>query len=118
MYKRNEGFRYTFPEPLEGKLFLSKGKDSEKHSNKTNILIRNMSPRGCSFSSGLSFPTEEELLVYIEFTINTEPLSAVGKIAWKKEMGRQIFYGLTFISTDEDSEALTKEIKKFVFQNR
>ena len=118
MYKRNEGFRYTFPVPLDGKLFLSTVKDIKKPSNKTNIVLKNISPKGCSFTSGLQFPKDEDLLVYIEFTLNALPISAVGKIAWKKEMGKHTIYGLQFISADEDTEALTKEIKKFALQNR
>ena len=120
MYKRKEPFRFDFPEPIDCFFTILTPKSETKKSNKGEIKLHNLSPKGCSFSSQLQLPTDREWYLTIEATLNKEPMLLSGHIVWKKNYGSSTYiYGFKF---DEDHEEytsiITSEIKEYTANKR
>lgn len=118
MFKRQESFRYIFPQPISGFLTIIKNKDHSTESNKGEINIHNISPKGCSFSSHLHFPHNNEFTVTIEVCLNDTPLYLTGSIVWKKNSGKHYLYGFETLDNPVTAKLITDEVKSYVTKNR
>ncbi|MFS0782500.1 PilZ domain-containing protein [Bacillus sp. 1P06AnD] len=114
MYKRQEAFRYTFPASISGFLSVINNKDGSERENKGTIDILNISPKGCSFSSGLHLPLKQELQFVIHLKLNEEVLDLPGYVVWKKEKAASNSYGFSFIEKPGLTEQITNEVKRYV----
>jgi len=112
-YKREEPFRYVFPEPIDAE-FTFKQLDSEATSNKGKASIIDINPNGVKFSSHLDLPVRDErILFYITFLIKNKQISIPGNITWKKNYLNRYIYGFNAQNTQEKQEEIIKEIKEY-----
>ncbi|WP_108670161.1 PilZ domain-containing protein [Peribacillus acanthi] len=117
-YKRDEPFRYQFPEPISGHFVITSIKGLSGQSKKGKIELLDISQRGCKFQSLLDIPITNGIMFEITITLNGNLITLPGKIAWKKRKLKLYEYGYS-IETDEELEkVILTEVKEFVRNKR
>ncbi|PKG22196.1 PilZ domain-containing protein [Niallia nealsonii] len=112
-YKREEPFRYSFPDPIDGELTLKK-LDDETTFNIGKATIRDISPNGIKFASHLDLPVNDDrILFYITFSIKNKKISIPGNITWKKKQLNQYIYGYQAQNAQEKQEEIIEELKEY-----
>ena len=94
-------------------------KSEKKESNKGEIKLHNLSPKGCSFASPLHLPEDKNWYITIEVTLNKEPMLLSGHIVWKKSYGSSTYiYGFKFDEDHDYAGIITAEIKEYASNMR
>ncbi|WP_050614588.1 PilZ domain-containing protein [Bacillus testis] len=114
MYKRHEPFRYQFDSPIEGSLSVIHTEDGSERSNKGAILVYNLSPKGCCFTSDLILPIKQELKFFIQISLNGDCLDMPGYTVWKKPTGKTYMYGFSLDENNVSADQITNAIKRYV----
>ena len=118
-YKRQEGFRLTFPDGLPGTFRILRLEKQQINSREGEVLIQDISPKGAKFSTALVLPLYRgELEISLRFTLHHEPFDIHGILKWQREkMGRQV-YGMTFLADSYDEAELLSELKEYRREHR
>lgn len=112
-FKRKEGFRYVFNEPLSGKFTLiTNGRTLGHEYYPCKIL--DISPRGMKLFS------EAEINEYmvstlkfeIHFILDVTNIRAVGDIVWSKPYGAGKQYGILLQDQADIDELIIEEMKR------
>lgn len=69
-------------------------------SRSTKITVRDYSLNGLSFSSSLSFPVSNVLILSVEFTLLGKKIKIKGNIVWKRGAEPGYIYGFKIISAN------------------
>lgn len=119
MYKRNEPFRFEFPEPIDCFFTILTPNNESKESNKGEIKMLNLSQKGCRFSSHLQLPADGKWYITIEAILNSHTLLLSGHIVWKKTYSSSSYiYGFKFDEDHDYSSLITAEVKQFSSDRR
>ncbi|WP_332650923.1 PilZ domain-containing protein [Lysinibacillus sp. 54212] len=114
IFKRQEGFRFSFGEPLEAKfVILIDGKpfDLERTSNTCKIL--DISPRGMKISSEVDLNEHINKMLQLEicFTLDVTEIKCVGEIVWSKPFGSCTHYGVVIYNQAAVEDLIINELK-------
>ncbi|QOY34063.1 PilZ domain-containing protein [Anaerobacillus isosaccharinicus] len=115
-YRREEILRYEFTEKV-----ICDFKIINDLPNESNFLegqVVDLSPSGLKLFSSVDLPTEKKLILYVEFTINVEPIRFSADLIWKKNVGNGFHYGLKQQGTSEDKQLLINELKLYAKTKR
>lgn len=111
IFKRTEGFRFAFGEPIAANfVLLLNGKPEDgKHS----CSILDVSPHGMKMFSKTEIGEYRNKVVQIEiqFVLDEVLIKAVGEVVWKKTLGKEYHYGLVFDNQPIVEELIVSELK-------
>lgn len=114
IFKRQEGFRFSFGEPLEANFVIiidGKPLDLERTSHACRIL--DISPRGVKISSEVDLNEHMNKILQLEmsFVLDVTEIKCVGEIVWSKPFGSYTHYGITFFNQAVVEELIINELK-------
>ena len=114
IFKRQEGFRYAFGDPVEaGAVILIEGKPLDVAQTRIPCEILDISPRGLKISIGEDFNEykNKALQLEISFILDATEIKGIGEIVWSKKFGRGYHYGITFFNQSSVEELIVNELK-------
>lgn len=113
-FKRNEGFRYKFDEPLNARFkVLVNGQVNNQDATILQCEIHDISPRGIKMFSKEDFGEHNNMILQLEvnFTLDEVAITAVGDIVWKRPYARGNMYGLMFTNQPRLEQIVISELK-------
>ena len=113
-FKRTEGFRFTFGEPINARyIVLVDGKPEDLEMTKYDCEILDVSPRGMKMFSYRNNGEHNNKLIQLEvqFILDEVLIKAVGDIVWKKNYGEKTQYGLIFDGQPQVEDLIVNELK-------
>ena len=113
-FKRSEGFRYEFPNPLLASYkVLMNGRINQVEQPYYNCQILDISPRGMKMFSDANFSEDANQVVQLEvhFILDEVTIQAVGNIVWEKPYAKGKQYGLIFNNQPKLEEIIVSELK-------
>ena len=114
IFKRNEGFRFVFGEPLEANyVILLDGKPISIEQPRVACDIIDISPRGMKMVTETDFTQYSGHAVQLEiyFMLDKMQIKAIGDIVWSKQLGQKTQYGITFPSQSNLDDIIISELK-------
>ncbi|USG65015.1 PilZ domain-containing protein [Brevibacillus ruminantium] len=108
-FKRQEGFRFTFPAPLAATFAILKIQGREVETKKGEIHLLDISLKGAKAVSPLKVPEHTQVL--IEFTLERTAFSIVGEFIWLKQSQEGFVYGVRFLPESYSENELLDELK-------
>lgn len=114
IFKRKEGFRYAFGEPLEaGAVILIDGKPLGIERTRIPCKILDISPRGLKLMIDEDFSEYKNKVLQLEisFILDAAEIRGIGEIIWSKKFGSGYHYGITFFNQPAVEEAIINELK-------
>ncbi|MFD1361521.1 PilZ domain-containing protein [Lentibacillus salinarum] len=111
-FKRNESYRYTFAQPVAGKLT----KKDTSHKVTTDVHIRDVSLQGAKLYCQNTIELRKNTAISLSFQLNNMPFQAAGNIVWIKTYPRWSELGVYLDTDDEYREMLTWELKQIAKQ--
>ena len=115
IFKRQEGFRYAFGEPLEaGAVVLIEGKPLDVERTRIPCEILDISPRGLKIAMGEDFNEHKNKVLQLEiiFILDSTEIKGIGEIVWSKKFGSGYHYGITFFNQSTVEELIVNELKE------
>lgn len=113
-FKRNEGFRFVFGEPLEANfVVLLDGKAENIEQSRNQCGIIDVSPRGMKILTEKDMKQYNNQFVQLEihFKLDMIEIKAIGEIVWSKQFGQKFQYGICFTSQSNIDELIVSELK-------
>lgn len=113
-FKRKEGFRFTFDEPISARyIVLVNGKPENLEATKHTCEVIDVSPRGMKMFSYHDIGENNNRLVQLEvqFVLDEVLIKAIGEIVWEKNLGSRTQYGLYFNGQPQIEELIIRELK-------
>lgn len=113
-FKRTEGFRFTFGEPIPAKyIILENGEPGELEATKHSCEIIDVSPRGMKMFSyhDIGESNSKMLQLEVQFVLDEVLIKAIGEIVWEKNYGTKTQYGLLFDNQPQIEELIVSELK-------
>ena len=113
-YKRSEGFRYVFPNPLIASYkILVNGRAGQIGQPYYNCEIIDISPKGMKLYSEAIFSEHANQIVQLEvhFVLDEVAIQAVGNIVWDKPYAKGKLYGLVFKNQPKLEALIISELK-------
>lgn len=113
IYRRNEGFRYTFNEPIDCSFKIIKIDHKQISSEFGHGNIIDISPSGLKFITTLDLsPSRKEVEVEIHFSIDGVPFVMPGVIIWQKKGYHNDFsYGVKLEASHEVADQIIEQLK-------
>ena len=114
IFKRKEGFRHAFGEPLEaGVVILIEGKPSGVERTRIPGNILDISPRGLKLLIDHDFDEYKNKVLQLEisFILDVMEIRGIGEIVWSKKFGSGYHYGITFFNQSDVEELIVNELK-------
>ena len=114
IFKRQEGFRYAFGEPLEaGVVILIKGKPLDVERKRIPCKVLDISPRGLKMAIDEDFNEYKNKVLQLEisFILDSTEIKGIGEIVWSKKFGRGYHYGIAFFNQPAVEETIINELK-------
>lgn len=114
-YKRNAPLRYNFGEPISAQFKIVKIDDREVDSQFGKAEVLNISIDGACLRTEFNIPdiNQKEVSLYFKFNINDKELNYTGNIVWKKELGKNVQYGLRINMNEQEKQQLIDELKVY-----
>lgn len=113
-FKRTEGFRFSFGEPIPAKYtILSDGELEDPKMTTYSCEILDISPHGIKMFSfhDIGENSSERLQLEVQFVLDEILIKAIGEIVWKKDFGSKLQYGLIFVGQPQVEELIISELK-------
>ena len=113
-FKRQEGFRFSFGEPLDASfVVLLDGKTESLDRSRFNCKVLDISPRGMKILTGenLSNYAANNVQAEIYFALDTTEIKAIADVVWSKPFGSNFQYGLVFEKQPIVEELIIEELK-------
>jgi len=114
IFKRQEGFRYAFGEPLQaGAVVLIEGKPLDVERTRIPCEILDISPRGLKIAMDEDFNELKNKVLQLEisFILDSTEIKGIGEIIWSKKFGSGYHYGITFFNQSSVEELIINELK-------
>ena len=113
-FKRQEGFRFAFGEPLEAQfVVLLDGNAGTLERERNACKVLDISPRGMKILTDVNlknfFAKSIQLEMY--FSLDLLEIKAIADIVWSKPYGSNFQYGLTFTRQIDVEELIIEELK-------
>ncbi|NEU29789.1 PilZ domain-containing protein [bacterium LRH843] len=112
-YRRQEGFRLSFKQPIPATFTIIKMQEKTLESNKGSFHIIDMSLKGAKVISNLELPTPNTH-IQMECMILKENLNITGELVWKKKTYEGFVYGVAFQFESYSERDLLRKLKKYV----
>ena len=112
LFKRTEGFRYKFEEPLQAIVtIVENGTTVERETAIGEIL--DISPRGIKMSTTVDLYAGKAICPQFEirFMIDTQPIIAFGEVMWSRPYKKGKQYGIFFNNQEALEELIVEELK-------
>ncbi|KGR76463.1 PilZ domain-containing protein [Ureibacillus sinduriensis] len=113
-FKRQEGFRYIFNEPIEASFKLIQDGKFVDSGNRFPCKILDISPRGVKMFSEVKlgeYLNKATLQIEVQFVLDVTTIQAIGEVVWRKPFGRGDQYGILFQDQKEIDELIISEMK-------
>ena len=113
-FKRSEGFRYEFPDPLLASFkVLVNGRIGQIEEPYYNCKILDISPKGMKMFSDSNFSeyANQDIQLEIHFILDEIAIQAVGNIVWEKPYAKGKQYGLIFNNQPKLEGIIVSELK-------
>ena len=114
IFKRQEGFRHAFEEPLAaGVVILIEGKPLNVERSRIPCEILDISPRGLKILIGEDFSEYKNKVLQLEisFILDLTEITGIGEIVWSKQIGKCYYYGITFFNQPSLENLIVSELK-------
>ena len=114
IFKRNEGFRFSFGEPLEAHyVILIDGKPTSIEKPRVECQVLDISPRGMKIITETDFSSISGQYVQLEFyfMLDLVQIKAIGEIVWSKQFGQKYQYGINFPNQSSLEDLIISELK-------
>ena len=111
-FKRSEGFRYKFEEPLQTTFtIMENGKAVECETAIGGIL--DISPRGIKMFTTVDLHAGRVICPQLEirFILDTQPIVAYGEVMWGRPYMKGKQYGIFFNNQPRLEELIVDELK-------
>ena len=112
LFKRSEGFRYKFEEPLQSTFtIVENGKAVESEAAIAQII--DISPRGVKMFTTVDLHAGRAICPQLEirFIIDTQIIVAYGEVMWSKPYLKGKHYGIFFNNQAPLEELIVDELK-------
>ncbi|RUL53206.1 PilZ domain-containing protein [Lysinibacillus antri] len=116
-FKRNEGFRLIFNQPIPATFIILKISGKDVKSKKGEIQILDMSLKGAKIQTKFKLPIPNTR-IEMEFVICDKPMHLVGELVWEKQSNQEFVYGMIFDSAMLLQQQLLQELKKYAIKNK
>ncbi len=113
-FKRQEGFRFVFNEPIEASFKLLIDGQPMDGLGSCPCKILDISPRGVKMFSEVNlgeYINKAGVQVELQFILDVTPIQAIGEIVWRKAYGRGEQYGIVFQAQENIDELIISEMK-------
>lgn len=114
IFKRTEGFRFAFEEPLDaGFVILIDGKPADLEQNRVACQIIDISPRGMKLATDtdLNEYSSQMMQLEIHFVLDQVDIKGIGEIVWSKMFGNGYHYGIVFYNQPAVEATIVNELK-------
>ena len=114
IFKRQEGFRYAFGEPLEAEVvILIEGKPLDAERTQIPCKVLDISPRGLKMVIDEDFNEYKNKVLQLEvsFTLDTTEIKGIGEIVWSKKIGSGYHYGIILFNQANVEDLIINELK-------
>ena len=114
IFKRQEGFRYAFGEPLQaGAVVLIEGKPLDVERTRIPCEILDISPRGLKIAIDEDFNEYKNKVLQLEvaFILDATEIKGIGEIVWSKKFGSGYHYGITFFNQSSVEDLIINDLK-------
>ena len=114
VFKRQEGFRFSFGNPLEANfVVLLDGETDSLERSRSNCKVLDISPRGMKIITDINLNNyaTNNLQLEIYFSLDTTEIKAIADIVWSKPFGSNFQYGLVFEKQPIVEELIIEELK-------
>ena len=114
IFKRKEGFRHAFVEPVQaGVVILIEGKPLDVEQKRIPCEILDISPRGLKMAISEDFNEYKNKVLQLEisFILDATEIKGIGEIVWSKNFGSGYHYGITFFNQASVEELIVNELK-------
>ena len=113
-FKRQEGFRFSFGEPLDANfVVLADGKSRTAGDTKESCKVLDISPHGMKVLTNVDLKKFEANTVQLEvyFYLDATEIKALADVVWSKPFGANFQYGLIFEKQPIVEELIIEELK-------
>ena len=113
-FKRQEGFRFSFGNPLEASfLVLANGKSQEVEGVKETCKVLDVSPRGMKIQTDVILSNYAATSIQLEvyFSLDSAEIKALADVVWTKPYGANFQYGLVFEKQPIVEDLIVEELK-------
>ena len=113
-FKRQEGFRFAFGEPLEANfIVLTDGKQDTINEGRKQCKVLDISPRGMKIVTDVNLNNYAGSNVQLEvyFYLDATEIKALADVVWTKVFGANFQYGLIFDKQPVVEELIIEELK-------
>jgi PilZ domain len=117
IYKREEAYRYTFPNPVPCSFSIVGVEHIRINTGKGEGELIDISPSGCKMSTLFDIPVDQKVRVQMEFTLHTERLVVQGILVWQRIQGEGFHYGVEFTGDENLGTSITEDLKQLVKQH-
>lgn len=114
IFKRKEGFRHAFGEPLQAQVvILIERKPLDVKRTRIPCEILDISPRGLKMAIGEDFNEYKNKVLQLEisFILDSTEIKGIGEIVWSKKFGSGYHYGITFFNQSSVEDLIINELK-------
>ena len=113
-FKRQEGFRFVFNEPIEASFKLIENGQIVDSGTSFSCRILDISPRGVKmFAEAINgeYIKKANLQIQLQFVLDVTTIQAIGEIVWHKPYGKGNQYGILFKNQKDIDELIISEMK-------
>ncbi|MFY3791546.1 PilZ domain-containing protein [Ureibacillus sp. MALMAid1270] len=114
IFKRQEGFRFVFNEPIEAN-FVIQGKDGQAIEQKSHpCKILDLSPRGIKIftEAEIGHYINESVQIEVDFILDVTNIHAIGEIVWSSPFGQGKQLGIQLIDQPDIVDLIINELKQ------
>lgn len=114
IFKRKEGFRFSFGEPIEaGFVVMIDGKPVGAGESRLACKVLDVSPRGMKIMTevDLSNYINRILQLEVSFILDNVEIRGIGEIVWSKKFGSGYQYGIVFYNQPGVESLIISELK-------
>lgn len=114
IFKRKEGFRFAFGEPIEaGFIVLLDGKPVGVGDSRMACKVLDVSPHGIKMMTDVNLNDfiNKTLQLEIFFTLDHVEIRGIGEVVWSKKFGSGYHYGIVFYDQPGVESLIISELK-------
>lgn len=111
-YKRNESFRFTFNEPVAGKLTKHEGNDMTT----IDVDLLDVSTQGAKLKCSNTIELNKNTPIFLVFQLNTVSFQAAGNVVWIKKYPQSFEFGVHLDTDDMFQQSITNQLKQIARQ--
>lgn len=112
-FRRSDSFRYEFEETISCNLKIISINGTPYESDFITGTLIDVSPNGFKLYTTFDIPINKDVIVFVEFTINNQPLTFSATLVWKRDVGNGYHYGLKHHGNKEDVSLLVETLKTY-----